>query len=61
MIAFNEESLIVLAIGCLILNYFAFRSDAATAGHGRKAVFRMILIWIAVIAGLAAAIGFMQR
>ena len=61
MIAFNEESLIVLAIGCLILNYFAFRSDAATAGLGRKAIFKTILIWIAVIAGLAAVIGLMRR
>ena len=43
----------VLALGCLVLNYFAFRGDAAAAGHGRKQKLQMAAIWAVIITVLA--------
>lgn len=60
MIAFSSESLILLSIGCLILNYLAFRSDAAAAGHGPRAMIKMALIWVAILAGVTALFGYIQ-
>jgi len=60
MIAFSNESLMVLACGCLILNYFAFRSDSAAAGHGRKQAFQMAAVWLTIIVGLTLVITYFQ-
>ena len=55
MIAFSTESMIVLSIGCLVLNWFAFRADAAEAGHDRKQMLRMAAIWATIIVGATVA------
>ena len=52
MIATTTPMLIVLALGCLVLNFFAFRSDAAAAGHGTRQKLQMAAIWVTIIAGL---------
>ena len=43
----------VLALGCLALNYYAFRSDAAAAGHGRQQMLKMAAVWAIIITALA--------
>ena len=55
MIAISTLVAIVLAIGYLVLNWFAFRADAAAAGHGLKQMLRMAAIWLGIIVGLALA------
>jgi hypothetical protein len=60
MIAMTVPILIVGSLACLILNYFAFHSDAAAAGHGRKRMFQMAAIWITIIVGLTLLIGLFQ-
>ena len=60
MIASTTPILIVMSIALLALNWFAFRGDAAAAGHGRKQMLRMAAIWITIIAGLAVLIGWLQ-
>jgi len=55
VIPFSTESLIVLAIGCLVLDWFAFRFNAAEAGHGRKQMLRMAAIWTTTIVGVTFA------
>lgn len=55
MIAFSTESMIALTIGCLVLNWFAFRADAVEAGHDRKQMLRMAAIWVTIIVGTTLA------
>ena len=43
----------VMALGCLVLNYYAFRSDAAAAGHGRQQILKMAAVWAVIITVLA--------
>ena len=52
MIATTTPTFIVLALGCLILSYFAFRSNAGTAVHGTRQKLQMAAIWFASIVGL---------
>ena len=47
----------VLALGCLVLNYYAFRSDAAAAGHGRQQMLKMAAVWAVIITALAFILG----
>lgn len=61
MIAFSTESMIVLSIGCLVLDWFAFRSSAAEAGHGRKQNLQMAAIWITIITALTLIIWLLDR
>ena len=56
MIGANQIGFAVIALGWLVLNFYAFRSDAAAAGHGRKQKLQMAAIWFTVIAGLAAVL-----
>lgn len=60
MIAFSTESMIVLLIGCLVLDWFAFRSSAAEAGHGRKQNLQMAAVWITIITALTIIIGLLD-
>jgi hypothetical protein len=60
MIATTMPMLVIAALGCLVLNYYAFRSDAEAAGHGSKQKLQMIAIWVTIIAGLAFIIGLFQ-
>ena len=57
MIATTTPTFIVLALGCLVLNFFAFRSDAAAAGHGTRQKLQMAGIWLTIIMGLTFLIG----
>lgn len=49
--------LIVMALAMLVLNWFAFRSDAADAGHGRKQMLQMAAIWATIITAVTLAFG----
>lgn len=60
MIAFSSESLIVLAIGCLVLDFVAFRHARAIAGHGRLQMLQMAAIWVTIISGLTILISMYQ-
>lgn len=60
MIATTTPMFVVLALGCLVLNYFAFRSDADAAGHGPKQKLQMAAIWAGLLAGLALLISLFQ-
>lgn len=51
---------IITAVALLALNWRAFQSDAAAAGHGRKQMVRMALIWIAIFGGLTVLFGLFQ-
>ncbi len=53
MIAYSNPMFAVLALGCLVLNFYAFRGDAAAAGHGRKQMLKMAAIWAVIITALA--------
>ena len=53
MIATSSAMFAVMAVGCLVLNYYAFRGDAAAAGHGRQQMLKMAAIWAVIIAVLA--------
>lgn len=55
MISFSTESMIVLSICCLVLNWFAFRADAEQAGHDRKQMLKMAAIWVTIIVAVAFA------
>lgn len=60
MIATTTPTFIVLALGCLLLNFFAFRSSAAAAGHGRRQKLQMAAIWLTIIVGLTFVIGLLR-
>lgn len=51
---------IISGFGWLVLNVSAFRSDAAAAGHGPRAMIKMALIWVAILAGVTALFGYIQ-
>ena len=53
MIASSNAMFAVMALGCLVLNYYAFRSDAAAAGHGRQQILKMAAVWAVIITVLA--------
>lgn len=53
MMAPTTPILIVMAAAILVLNWYAFRSDAAAAGHGRRQKLQMAAIWLTIIVGLA--------
>jgi hypothetical protein len=36
MIATTMPMFVVASLACVVLNYYAFRADADTAGHGTK-------------------------
>jgi len=57
MIATTIPTFVVLALGSLILDYFAFRSNAAAAGHGTRRKLQMAAIWVTIIVGLTMLIG----
>ncbi len=48
---------IVSCIALLALNLGALRSTASAAGHGRKQMLQMALIWVIIFAGLTLVIG----
>ncbi|MFM5923129.1 MAG: hypothetical protein ACKOPG_02940 [Novosphingobium sp.] len=48
------------AIMVLIINLYAFRSDASAAGHGRQQMIRMAAIWVTIIVCLTLAIRFVR-
>lgn len=48
---------VISSIALLVLNFGAMRSSAAAAGHGRKQMLQMGLIWAIIFAGLTLAIG----
>ncbi len=50
---------IVSCIALLALNIGALRSSAAAAGHGRKQMLQMALIWVMIFVGLTLSIGLM--
>lgn len=53
MIAPTTPILIVMAVAILVLNWYAFRSNAEAAGHGRRQKLQMAVIWLTIIVGLA--------
>lgn len=48
---------IISSIALLVLNFSSLRRSAAAAGHGRKQMLQMALIWVIVFAGLTIGIG----
>jgi hypothetical protein len=60
MIKTAEIVMVLSVVGCLALNWYAFKGDAAAAGHGRKQMVQMAAIWVTIIAALAIAIGWFQ-
>jgi|JI61114BRNA_FD_contig_31_4337401_length_738_multi_2_in_0_out_0_2 hypothetical protein len=60
MIATTTPMFIVLALGCLILNFYAFRSGTEAAGHGTKQKLQMVAIWVSVLTGLTLLISLFQ-
>ena len=46
-----------MALAMLVLNWFAFRSDAAVAGHRRKQMLQMAAIWATIITAVTLAFG----
>ena len=48
--------LVVSAVGCLALNWYAFRDSASEAGHGGKQKLRMAATWLTIIIVLALVI-----
>lgn len=52
MIATTTETFLVLALGCLALNLYAFRSAVAQSGHGRSRLVQFAAIWGSLILGL---------
>ena len=53
MIASSNAMFAVIALGCLVLNYYAFRGDAAAAGHGRQQMLKIAAVWAVIITALA--------
>lgn len=51
---------IISSIALLVLNFGAFRSSAAAAGHGPKQMVQMALIWVIIFAGLTIGIGLLS-
>jgi uncharacterized YccA/Bax inhibitor family protein len=51
---------VVSSLACLVLAFYAFRSDADAAGHGPKQKLQMAAIWAGLIAGLTLLIGLFQ-
>jgi hypothetical protein len=51
---------IVLALGCLVLNLYAFRANADEAEHGTKQKLQMVAVWVTLIAALTLLIGMFQ-
>ncbi len=49
--------LVVMALAVLFLNWFAFRADAADAGHGRKQMLQMAAIWATIITTVTLVFG----
>ena len=60
MIASTTPVFVVAALACLILSFYAFRSDADAAGHGTRQKVQMAAIWAGLIAGLTLLIGLFQ-
>ena len=59
MIASTMPMFIVLAFGCLVLDWYAFRSNAEAAGHGRIQKLQMLAIWVTVIVALTFLISWL--
>jgi hypothetical protein len=51
---------VVSSLACLVLAFYAFRSDAAAAGHGTKQKLQMAAIWAGLFAGVTLLIGLFQ-
>lgn len=51
---------VVASLACLVMAFYAFRSDADAAGHGTKQKLVMGAIWAGLIAGLTLLIGLSQ-
>lgn len=47
---------VIGAIMVLTINFYAFRSDAAAAGHDRRKLVQMAAIWVTIIVALTLAI-----
>ncbi len=60
MIATTMPMFIVLALGCLVLNLYAFRASADDAEHGAKQKLQMAAVWVGLLAGLTLLIGLFQ-
>ncbi len=57
MMASTTPMFVVSSLACLVLAFYAFRSDADAAGHGPKQKLIMVAIWAGLIAGLTLLIG----
>ena len=60
MIASTTPVFVVAALACLVLSFYAFRSDADAAGHGTRQKVQMAAICAGLIAGLTLLIGLFQ-
>lgn len=60
MMASTTPVMIVSSLACLVLAFYAFRSDADAAGHGTKQKLQMAAVWAGLIAGLTLLIGLFQ-
>lgn len=60
MIAPTTPIFIVMAIGMLVLNWYAFMADARIAGHNRKTMLQFAAIWVTIITFLTLLIGWFQ-
>lgn len=58
--SFSSGDTVVAVIGAvmvLALNFYAFRGDAAAAGHGRQQMLKMAAIWVTIIVGATLLFG----
>lgn len=60
MIATTTPIFVVSSLACLVLAFYAFRSDAYAAGHGTKQKLQMAAIWAGLIAGLTLLFGYFE-
>ncbi len=56
MIAWDAPIFVLLGVVCLVLNWYAFRGSAKSAGHGRGQMLKMAAIWLTVFSLLAVLI-----
>ena len=59
MIATTTPTFIVLALACLVLNFYAFRSNTRAAGWGSTQKLRMAAIWVTIIVGLTLVVSWL--
>lgn len=52
---------VITSIGLLVLNWAAFRQDAAIAGHDKKQMLKMAAIWITIFAVVVGVFALLPR